>query len=128
MLTSQNPTSKTQLRLGSELSHAFDCDCHTQFQRLVGIFSVQAELTQRNENSGGGNKCEALHGTSHFCLEYQAVGGIVFPTHRRVFGRDPKQEEPDRSAPPAVEVTISDIQIRLKASQWKLFKTKEENK
>lgn len=58
-------------------------------------------------------------GTSHFCLEYETVGGIVFPTHRRVFGRDPKQEEPDRSAPPVVEVMISDIQIRLKASQRK---------
>ena len=56
----------------------------------------------------------AQAGTSHFCLEYETVGGIVFPTHRRVLGRDPKQEEPDRSAPPAVEVTISDIQIRPK--------------
>jgi hypothetical protein len=56
-------------------------------------------------------------GTSHFCLKYETVGGIVFPTHRRVLGRDPKQEEPDRSAPPAVEVRISDIQIRPKGSR-----------
>jgi hypothetical protein len=56
-------------------------------------------------------------GTSHFCLEYETVGGIVFPTHRRVLSRDPKQEEPDRSAPPAVEVTISHIQIRPKGSR-----------
>jgi hypothetical protein len=30
-------------------------------------------------------------GASHFCLEYETVGGIVFPTHRRVLGRDSKQ-------------------------------------
>jgi hypothetical protein len=50
-------------------------------------------------------------GSSHFCLEYETVDGIVFPTHRRALGRDPKQEEPDRSAPPGVEVTITDIHI-----------------
>ena len=35
-------------------------------------------------------------GSSHFCLEYETVDGIVFPTHRRALGRDPKREEPDR--------------------------------
>jgi len=49
--------------------------------------------------------------SSHFCLEYETVDGIVFSTHRRALGRDPKQEEPDRSGPPGVEVTITDIQI-----------------
>jgi len=44
-------------------------------------------------------------------LEYETVDGIVFPTHRRALGRDPKQGEPDRSAPPGVEVTITDIHI-----------------
>ena len=53
--------------------------------------------------------CQA--GSSHFCLEYETIDGIVFPTHRRALGRDPQQEEPDRSAPPGVEVTITDIHI-----------------
>lgn len=56
-------------------------------------------------------------GASHFCLKYETVSGIVFPTHRRALGRDPKQEEPDRSASGAIEVTISDIQIRPKRSR-----------
>ena len=61
---------------------------------------------------------EVVHGgASHFCLEYKTVGGIVFPTHRRALDRDPKQEEPDRSAPPGIEVTISDIQIRPQGSR-----------
>lgn len=58
----------------------------------------------------------AQAGATHFCLEYETVGGIVFPTHRRVLGRDPKQEEPDHSVPPAIELTIQNIQIRTKRS------------
>ena len=59
----------------------------------------------------------AQAGGSHFCLEHETAGGIVFPTHRRVLGRDSKQEEPDYSAPPAVEVTIRNIQIHPKRSR-----------
>jgi hypothetical protein len=67
-----------------------------------------------------GSGCEGViteSASSHLCLEYGTVDGIVFPTRRRAFGRDPQQEEPDRSAPPGVEVTITDIQIRPKGSR-----------
>jgi len=61
-----------------------------------------------------GSGCERVtteSASSHLCLEYETVDGIVFPTRRRALGRDPQQEEPHRSAPPGVEVTITDIHI-----------------
>jgi hypothetical protein len=61
-----------------------------------------------------GSGCEGVtteRASSHLCLEYETVDGIVFPTRRRALGRDPQQEEPDCSASPGVEVTITDIRI-----------------
>ena len=53
-------------------------------------------------------------------LEFQggsrAAFEELFARYRKLLYGDPKQEEPDRSAPPAVEVRISNIRIRPKGS------------
>ena len=50
-------------------------------------------------------------GGAHYCFDHHKVGGIIFPTYRRVLGRDPKAEDPESSAPVGVEVRISNIEI-----------------
>jgi hypothetical protein len=61
-------------------------------------------------------------GGAHYCFDHHKVGGIIFPTYRRVLGRDPKAEEPESSAPVGVEVRTSDIEINKEIAQSSHFK------
>jgi len=94
----------------------FPDDYPTHSAEQTFYFNQQGLLKRLNyvvDILGGGPAA----GGAHYCFDHQKVGGIIFPTYRRVLGRDPKAEEPEPSAPVGVEVRTGDIGINKEIAQ-----------
>src|SRR5260370_40867231 len=88
----------------------FPSDYPTHSAEQTFYFNQQWLLKRLNyvvDILGGGRAA----GGAHYCFDHHKVGGIIFPTYRRVLARVPKAEEQEPSAPVPVEVRTRDIDI-----------------